>query len=330
MKHVICPICGSVCSKYGKTKAGSQRWFCKKCGLAFSPQIDNSAKQLQIFLDWLFSKGSQSDLPGGGRTFRRKTAQFWDIWTLPPVIDVPRDILYVDGIYLGRKACVLICRDEKHVLGWYLCRYENSRAWKALMDRIPEPKVVVSDGGTGFAKALKKTWPHARHQRCLFHVFCQVKRYTTSQPKTLAGIELYALAKDLLQKADRIEDMVLAVERQAPNTVSAYRERLEAKLREVLNDTAVAEERVIAEAAIFADRVATDEETVRLHSHLSQFRKMMAEGSPIGRKLDFLIQEFNREANTIGSKCQDSEIAYLVVDLKSEIEKIREQVQNIE
>ena len=138
------------------------------------------------------------------------------------------------------------------------------------------------------------------------------------------------LAKDLLQKADRIEDMVLAVERQAPNTVSAYRERLEAKLREVLNDTAVAEERVIAEAAIFADRVATDEETVRLHSHLSQFRKMMAEGSPSGRKLDFLIQEFNREANTIGSKCQDSEIAYLVVDLKSEIEKIREQVQNIE
>ncbi len=138
------------------------------------------------------------------------------------------------------------------------------------------------------------------------------------------------LAKDLLQKADRIEDMVLAVERQAPKTVSAYRERLEAKLHEVLNDTAVAEERVIAEAAIFADRVATDEETVRLHSHLSQFRKMMAEGSPIGRKLDFLIQEFNREANTIGSKCQDSEIAYLVVDLKSEIEKIREQVQNIE
>ena len=138
------------------------------------------------------------------------------------------------------------------------------------------------------------------------------------------------LAKDLLQKADRIEDMVLAVESQAPKTVSAYRERLEAKLREVLNDTAVAEERVIAEAAIFADRVATDEETVRLHSHLYQFRKMMAEGSPIGRKLDFLIQEFNREANTIGSKCQDSEIAYLVVDLKSEIEKIREQVQNIE
>ena len=138
------------------------------------------------------------------------------------------------------------------------------------------------------------------------------------------------LAEDLLQKADHIEEMVMAVERQAPNTVSAYRERLEAKLREVLADTSAAEERLIAEAAIFADRVATDEETVRLHSHLSQFRKLMEEGSPIGRKLDFLIQEFNREANTIGSKCQDSEIAYLVVELKSEIEKIREQVQNIE
>ena len=92
----------------------------------------------------------------------------------------------------------------------------------------------------------------------------------------------------------------------------------------------VDEQRILLEAAVFADKVAVDEETVRLHSHLSQFRKMMEEGSPIGRKLDFLIQEFNREANTIGSKCQDSEIAYLVVDLKSEIEKIREQVQNIE
>jgi uncharacterized protein (TIGR00255 family) len=138
------------------------------------------------------------------------------------------------------------------------------------------------------------------------------------------------LAEDLLQKADHIEEMVQAVERQAPNTVSAYRERLETKLREVLADTSAVEERMIAEAAIFADRVATDEETVRLHSHLSQFRKLMEEGSPIGWKLDFLIQEFNREANTIGSKCQDSEIAYLVVELKSEIEKIREQVQNIE
>ena len=138
------------------------------------------------------------------------------------------------------------------------------------------------------------------------------------------------LSEDLIRKADRIEKLVGEVEVQAPKTVSAYRDRLTAKLNEVLKDTSVAEERIVTEAAVFADRIATDEETVRLRSHLAQFRKMVSEGSPIGRKLDFLIQEFNREANTIGSKCQDSEIAYIVVDLKSEIEKIREQVQNIE
>ncbi len=138
------------------------------------------------------------------------------------------------------------------------------------------------------------------------------------------------LRTDLLEKADRMESLVAEIERRAPETVQAYRARLEQKLREILKEPGVAEERVLAEAAVFADRVATDEELVRLKSHLSQLRGMLAGGSPIGRKLDFLIQEFNREANTIGSKCQDSAIAYLVVDLKSEIEKVREQVQNIE
>lgn len=198
MKHVICPICSGSCVKNGKTTAGSQRWLCKTCGLVFSPQIDNTAKQLHIFLNWLFSKKTQIEMPGGGRTFRRNTAQFWEIWPLPPKIEEPRDVVYVDGIYLGRKVCVLICCDDIHVLGWYLCRYEHSRAWKALMSRIAEPKVVVSDGGKGFAKALKKSWPNADHQRCLFHVFSQIKRYITTRPKTFAGIELYALSKDLL------------------------------------------------------------------------------------------------------------------------------------
>ena len=148
-----------------------------------------------------------------------------------------------------------------------------------------------------------------------------------NQMRTREGAKL---KDDLLEKADRIEALVREVELQSPRTVQAYRLRLENKLREVLEDTSVAEERLITEAAIFADRIATDEETVRLHSHLSQLRTLLDQGSPIGRKLDFLIQEFNREANTIGSKCQDSEIAYIVVELKSEIEKIREQVQNIE
>lgn len=198
MLHVVCPVCGSVCTRYGKTKAGSQRWFCNSCSVAFTQKIDNSAKQLQIFLKWLFSKELQKDMPGGGRTFRRKTAQFWELWPLPPKIETNRNVLFVDGIYLSRKACVLICCDDEHVLGWYLCRYEHARAWAALMKRIAEPKIVVSDGGTGFTKALKKVWPHARHQRCVYHVFCQIKRYTTSKPQTAAGTELYVLAKDLL------------------------------------------------------------------------------------------------------------------------------------
>ena len=198
MKHVICPVCRGVCTKYGKTKAGTQRWFCGKCKMAFSPKIDNSAKQLKTFLKWLFSRERQSDMPGGGRTFRRKTAKFWNVWPLPPVVETKRDVVFVDGIYLGRHACILICCDRDHVLGWYLCRYEHSAAWIALMSRITEPEIVVSDGGTGFAKALKKTWPHAKHQRCVFHAFCQIRRYTTTKPKTGAGIELYMLSKDLL------------------------------------------------------------------------------------------------------------------------------------
>ena len=114
---------------------------------------------------------------------------------MTPKAEESKDVLYLDGIYLGRKACILICCDDKYVLGWYLCRYEYAGAWIALMKRIAEPRMVVSDGGTGFAKALKKVWPRAKHQRCTFHVFCQVKRYTTTRPNSMAGIELYNLAK---------------------------------------------------------------------------------------------------------------------------------------
>ena len=138
------------------------------------------------------------------------------------------------------------------------------------------------------------------------------------------------IREDLLKKADRMEELLGMIEEKAPETVKAYQKRLQEKLEEVLSETGILQDRILAEAALYADRIATDEETVRLHSHLSQLRGMLRDGSPIGRKLDFLIQEFNREANTIGSKCQDSDIAYLVVDLKSEIEKVREQVQNIE
>ena len=138
------------------------------------------------------------------------------------------------------------------------------------------------------------------------------------------------LREDVLSRLETIEGLVAAVEAKAPETVTEYRKRLEQKMAEVLGSAGIDESRILAEAAIFADHIAVDEETVRLRSHMSQLRSMIDGESPIGRKIDFLIQEFNREANTIGSKCQNSQIAHVVVDLKSEIEKIREQIQNIE
>lgn len=138
------------------------------------------------------------------------------------------------------------------------------------------------------------------------------------------------LRRDMLGKLETIEGLVSVVEERSPQTVKEYRERLEARLRDILADRSLDEQRVITEAAIFADRTAVDEETVRLRSRIAQFRTMLEEGSPIGRKMDFLVQEFNRESNTIGSKCSDASLAKVVVDLKSEIEKIREQLQNVE
>lgn len=138
------------------------------------------------------------------------------------------------------------------------------------------------------------------------------------------------LAADILSRGERIEALVTLVEEQSPRTVADYRSRLEVKMREILEGVQIDESRLLTEAAIFADKVAVDEETVRLRSHLSQLRSMLEQGGPTGRKLDFLIQEFNREANTIGSKCNDIETSRHVIDIKGEIEKIREQVQNIE
>ena len=138
------------------------------------------------------------------------------------------------------------------------------------------------------------------------------------------------LEADILGRADAIQRLLAEVEERSPQTVDDYRARLEAKMREVLQNTQIDEARLLTEAAIFADKVAVDEETVRLHSHLGQLRELLSAGGAVGRKLDFLIQEFNREANTIGSKCSDMEIVRRVVDMKAEIEKIREQVQNLE
>jgi len=154
--------------------------------------------------------------------------------------------------------------------------------------------------------------------------------------KALAGYDAMrcaegkALDADLRSRGNTILDLVAQVEAGNGQTVIDYRTRLENKLREVLSNTTIDESRILTEAAIFADKVAVDEETVRLRSHLQQMNEMLSKGGATGRKLDFLLQEMNREANTIGSKCTDVRLARIVVDIKAELEKIREQTQNIE
>lgn len=139
-----------------------------------------------------------------------------------------------------------------------------------------------------------------------------------------------ALERDVRSRAGTIRKLLEKIEARAPQTVAEYRAKLTAKMEEVLSKQGIDENRIITEAAIFADRVAVDEETVRLRSHLSQLDDMLKTGSPIGRKLDFLLQELNRETNTIGSKSSDLELTQTVVEIKAELEKIREQIQNIE
>ena len=138
------------------------------------------------------------------------------------------------------------------------------------------------------------------------------------------------LKEDVASRLNTVESLVAQIEQNSAGRVQAYSDKLYARLQELLGDRNIDEARLVTEAAIFADKTAIDEETVRLHSHVAQYREILELNEPIGRKLDFLTQELNRESNTIGSKCQDVAITRLVVELKSEIEKIREQIQNIE
>ena len=138
------------------------------------------------------------------------------------------------------------------------------------------------------------------------------------------------MKEDVLGRSKTILSIVEQIDEQSPQTVAQYREKLEERLRELLESASVDEQRLLTEAAIFADKTAVAEETVRLRSHFSQLERFMEAGEPVGRKIDFILQEMNREANTIGSKVQNAPLAHLVVEIKSELEKIREQIQNIE
>ena len=147
---------------------------------------------------------------------------------------------------------------------------------------------------------------------------------------SMREVEGEKLRSDILLKLEEIEKSVETIEKRSPEVTAQYRERLYSKLSEILHDKNIDEQRILTEAAIFADKTAVDEETVRLRSHIGQCRDILCENEPIGKRLDFLIQEFNREVNTIGSKCNDLEITKLVLGMKNAVEKIREQIQNIE
>ena len=158
----------------------------------------------------------------------------------------------------------------------------------------------------------------------------QVARQAVERFVAMRRAEGARLREDILGRLLTIEAGVARVEERSPQTVAEYRARLTARMEELLGKAAIDEQRILAEAALVADRLAVDEETVRLRSHLAQLRTILDSPEAVGRKLDFLVQEMNREANTIGSKAQDVAIAQVVVEIKSEIEKIREQIQNIE
>ena len=159
---------------------------------------------------------------------------------------------------------------------------------------------------------------------------CAVLEEALAAFNAMRATEGARLAEDIGNRLDNILSYTAQVEERSPETVAEYRRKLTARMQEVLQSAAVDEQRILTEAAIYADKVAVDEETVRLRSHVSQLRTMLESDEPMGRKMDFLIQEVNRESNTIGSKCGDVGIAQVVVGLKAEVEKMREQVQNVE
>ncbi|WP_204398790.1 IS1249 family transposase [Arcanobacterium pluranimalium] len=205
MGNPRCSLCGSVTQKWGKSGSGRPRFRCPSCRASQSRSNDVTARYFAAFLNFVTSDLRYRDLPGQGRNARRRFHQFWQLWPVSPVVEEVHHVVFVDGIYLSRKLVVLIACTKTHVLGWYVARRETTAAWQALFSRIAPPDVVVCDGGPGIASAVKISWPTTRIQRCVFHAFSTVKRYTTSRPRTRAGVELYGLAKDLLHIHTREE-----------------------------------------------------------------------------------------------------------------------------
>ena len=208
-----------------------------------------------------------------------------------------------------------------------------AQGYRAALDSLIEKMELKNDVTAGmiarFPEVLTQTAAPTNEEE-LWQDVQSVALQAVDAFVAMRAAEGEKLKADVAGRLDTIEELVAKIEQGSAGRVQAYSDKLYARLQELLGDRNIDESRLVTEAAIFADKTAIDEETVRLHSHVAQYREILALDEPVGRKLDFLTQELNRESNTIGSKCQDVAITRLVVELKSEIEKIREQIQNIE
>ena len=202
-------------------------------------------------------------------------------------------------------------------------------AMQGLSDALHMPNDITADKLARMPDVLVLRRASANEEQ-LWQDVSAVAEAALQQFLAMRAVEGEKLQQDVLSRLVTIEEMVGRIEKATEVLVQAYTQRLYEKLKTLLEDRNIDDSRILTEAAIFADKTAIDEETVRIHSHIQQYREILALSEPVGRKLDFLTQELNRETNTIGSKCQQLEITRLVVDVKSEIEKIREQIQNIE
>ena len=197
-----CEICGNSMRKNGRTKAGTQRWRCGKCGYSTTRKIDTKVRRFKLFLTWLLSKKTQEEMGYSRSKFKRLTHEFWNIWPIAFQTGEFFETVYLDGIWIKRNCVVLIACSRQNVIAWHLAKSENSAAWAALMSRIPAPTMLVSDGAPGLAKAARQVWPNTKIQRCVVHIFWDIKSCTTMNPKLEAGKELLEIAKKLIKVKD--------------------------------------------------------------------------------------------------------------------------------
>lgn len=206
-----CLLCDTKLVKNGKTAAGTQRWKCPSCGASSSRKREDVTQKHQLvrFLVWLCGKHAQADLggPSAARQFRRETSWCWAVEPRIGPVTTTHHTIMVDGIYIGTWCLLIAVTEQLQVLAWQWCARESAAAWSALLQRIPAPTVVVSDGGQGIASALRQEWPTTRIQRCIFHIRMNLRRHLTLNPRTEAGRHLLQIGR-ALSEVTTIEDAI--------------------------------------------------------------------------------------------------------------------------